>query len=236
MRIFGDDLKSEFNTIAKEPGVLFGKNDVFLGSKKSLYSFHFSLFGSGETVRQYVPKLYLHIPTNRWTSLTGKFRQYCLPWRWKTAYLDRQDGTDPCKILICTAIKDASMTSRIKMLLGKSLMITNLINTGAYDEFFGRQFLRIKGQKESNVNRVYHPLGKFFGIHLEFNSDQLCPIHCSQGIYSNVKYFFLKKYSTYWKEVAVHTSKATENILIRKDDEPLLFRLDPIAKFTVPHN
>jgi hypothetical protein len=188
MKIFGDKNSSEFSNYAKEPGVFFGCNDVLKGSRSIVHCYTASFFGTSNYSKTVEPKLYLHIPTNAWTTFTGKLRECFLPWRWKTAYLDQEDGTQPRQILVCTSVHGSKLSDRLSKLLGKSLFLTNLINSNHYDEVFGQEFIRLQGENSQRTTKVTHPLGEMIGLHLEFSDNLLCHIYRPRSLFSRFKY------------------------------------------------
>ncbi|MBS4168970.1 hypothetical protein [Parachlamydia sp. AcF125] len=221
MKIYGDD--SEFTHYTKERGV-FGNNDVLKGNRKTVYRYKISFFGNSNRSESVEPTLYLHISKTAWSTFTGKVRKYCFHWRWKTAYLDQEDGSSPQKILVCTSVRQGELTGRLKKLMGRSWFITNLINRDCYDEIFGQEFLRLAGQNERRFTKIFHPLGKMVGLYKEGSSDLLCPIYRSRGLFSLFRYQVLKCWSNQWKEVVVQAGQVAERILIKKSDEAIISR------------
>lgn len=224
MKIFGDENSSEFKNYAKEPGFFFGSNDVLKGSRSTVHSYTASFFGTSNYSKTVEPKLYLHISTNAWTTFTGKLRECFLPWRWKTAYLDQEDGTQPRQILVCTSVHDSRLPDHLGQLLGKSLFLTNLINRNHYDEVFGQEFIRLEGENNLRTTRITHPLGEMVGLHHEFSNDLLCHIYRQRSLFSKFKYNILKQFTSSWMEVAIQAGQISEKILIKKSDEEVISR------------
>lgn len=222
MKIFGDKISTKFKNHAKEPGFFFGSHDVLKGSKKTFKWYSKSFFGDHQHSKTVRPKLYLHIPTNAWTTFTGKLREYLLPWRWKTAYLDQENGTQPRKILVCTSVHDGQLTDHLSKLIGKSLFVTNLINSNQYDEYFGQEFIRLQGNIGLHRKKITHPLSEKLGSHDEFTNSILCHIYTKRSLFSRFKYNLLKQFSSSWKEVAVQAGQISEKILIKKSDEAVI--------------
>ena len=229
MKIYGDEKSSSFKTFSKDYW-LFGSDDVLKGKEYTFRRSTSSLFGTYHYTKTCAPKLYLHIPTDLWSWLTGLAREYLLPWRWKSAYLDREDGKAPKRILICTSVEEGVLTDRINLLLGKSLFVTNLIKQDSYDEAFGREYIRAKNVKPWDSQKVCHPFGELVGHRLEFSRDLLCPIYRIRGLFSMMKYSLLKESPTYWKEVTIRVRGITEKVLIKKVDEATISRLGLIQK------
>lgn len=227
MKIFGDESSTEFKNFATEPGALFGHNDVLKGSEKTVQSYTLSFWENSTSLKTktFTPKLYLHIPTNPWTTFTGKLREYFLPWLWKTAYLD----IDQRKILVCASVQEGKLSPHLSKLLGKSWFVTNLINNNLYDEIFGQDFIRLRGEGNQRTIKVAHPLGEKIGVHAEFTSDLLCHIYRPQSLFSTFKYTLLKQFSSSWKEVVIQVGRVSENVLIKKSDEEVLSRAGLIA-------
>jgi len=223
MKIFGDKSSSKFKNYVREPGTFFGSNDVLKGPKKTFPCYDFSLFGNSSYLQTVEPKLYLHIPTSLWTTFTGKLREYLLPWRWKTAYLDREDGTPLRQILVCTYVKDGKLSDRLKTLLGKSLLVANLVNNHCYDEIFGQEFLLLQGQNSRDSTLISDPLGE--GLRAISSNDLYCHIYRPRSLFSKFKYNLVKKFSTSWKEVTMRVEGVSEQILIRKSDEAKIAHL-----------
>lgn len=219
MKIFGDKNPSRL-TYVKEPGFFFGSNDVLKGFKRVVsYTINTSVF-RGTYSKTIKPKLYLHISENAWTTFTGKLREYFLPWRWKTAYLDLENGTQPRQILVC----GTGLSDRLKLLLGRSLFLMNLINSNHYDEVFGQEFIRLPGENRRGKTKIAHPLGEWIVSHVKFSNDLFCHIYRSRSLFSRFKYNLLKQFSSSWKEVAIQAGQISEKILIKKSDEEAISR------------
>lgn len=230
MKIVGEDHANVFIDYAKEPGTIFGSNDVLKGPSHTVYCFQATVWGTSEHIETIAPKLYLHIPTNAWTTFTGKLREYLLPWGWKTAYLDQEDGNEPRRILAWASSNDDVLSRRINKLLGKSLFVANLINDNQYAEIFGQEFIRLKGTENpvqgiENLRTIIieHPLGPIVGEHLENTKDSLCHIYTARDLFSKIKYNLLKR-TISWKEVAIQAGQVSEKVLIKRTDENALFR------------
>lgn len=224
MRIFGDESSSEFKNYAKEPGVFFGSNDVLKGSRQTSQCSTYSFFGNSKYTETVEPKLYLHIPTNAWTTFTGRLREYFLPWRWKAAYLAQENGTELRRILVCTSVEGGKLSHHLSRLIGKSLFLTNLINSRCYNEIFGQEFLSLQGENRREI-RISHPLGEMIGLHLEYSDTVFCHIYRPRSLFSTFKYHLLKQFSASWKEVAIKAGQVSENILIKKSDEKAISSL-----------
>ncbi len=226
MKIFGDRNSSKFKNYDKESGFFFGHNDVLKGTKRDAHHYSISYFGTSYHLKTVEPKLYLHIPTNAWTTFTGKLREYFLPWRWKTAYLDQEDGTRPRQILVCTSVHDGELSDRISDLLGKSLFLTSLIDSDHYYEIFGQEFIGLKGENSQRWTKITHPLGEIAGVQYIVSNDfhLFCHIYRRRGLFSRFKYNLLKRFSSSWKEVAIQSGHVSEKILINKSDEQVISR------------
>ncbi len=189
MKIYGDEASTRFKTYVQEPGTICGHNDVLVGDRRTVRYMTASSFGTTDENITTQPKLYLHIFNSFWSSLTGILREYCLPWRWKVAYLDQENDTPPQRILVCTSVHDGELSDRLNAVIGQSLFVTNLINANQYGEIFGQEYLRIPSQNGRHHNRITHPLGEWAGSHTECNNpDDLCHMHRIRGVFSLLKY------------------------------------------------
>ncbi len=224
MKIAGDCDSSEFRHYLKEPGILYGSNDVLKGKTETNRVIESSgLFGRREYNRITDRKLYLHIPTNAWSRFTGFLREYCLPWRWKAAYLDREDGTKCSRILVCPSIGNISLPDHLSQLLGKPWV--DLQAEGNYEEVIGNEYIRdIRETSSSCEQRFTNILGD---LHID-HGKPLYHIFRARGILSSLKYSFLNRFSNSWKEVSVQTAYVSEKILIKKSDEEPLSQLGMI--------
>lgn len=218
MKIYGDETTTQFRTYAQEPGSVWGHDDVLMGNREEINRISISFFGYSNGMVTVQPKLYLHISNTFWSSLTGLFREYCMPWRWKAAYLDQEDGTMPQRILVCTSVYDGRLSDRLNSVLGQSLFVTNLINVGQYEEVFGQEYLKIPRQNGAHVNTIIHPLGEWAGTSSSFSADDFCHIHRIRDVFSLFKYHFLKCFSSDWEEVAIQAGQVSENVLIKRSD------------------
>lgn len=227
MKIFGDTNPACFKTYHKEPGLIFGHNDVLKGNKGTGYRFCASaLFGESEEFPEVEPTLYLHIPTSIWSAFTGKLREYCLPWRWKTVYLDREDGKQPERILICTKVYKSlsdELPNRLEKLVNQSWFATNLINSSDdYQGIFGKEFIAIQ-EENSEKSQVDHPLGNWCGRHFAPNT-RFCHIFRKRGLLSSIKFLILKLFSHDWQEVTFRVNNLSEKVLIQNEDRTILLQ------------
>lgn len=222
MKIYGDDVSTLFKTYTQEPDLIYGYNDVLVGDRSITRKFTFSSSGNISKTIVIQPKLFLHISNTVWSSFTGMLKEYFLPWRWKVAYLDQENGTPPQRILVCTRVHDGKLSDRLKKVIGHSMFAINLINANYYDEIFGQEYLRTprQGQPEQTFT---HPLGKSFGLQIGYNHpNHLCHIYRIRGIFSLLKYHFLKNFSQEWEEVAMQIGQISENVLIKRNDRMLI--------------
>ena len=229
MKIFGDIDSSEFKNYTREPGIFFGDNKFLKGTRKTTHFYSSSMSGVRNDSKTVEPRLHLHIPKNAWTTFTGKLREYCLPWRWKAAYLDPENGTPPCRILVCTSVQEGELSDRLRELMGQSWFVTNLIHRNGYNEIFGQEFLCLHGQNHRRKTKILHPLGKMIGVYREGSNDLLCHIYRSRSLFSIFKYHLLKQFSNSWKEVVIQTAQVSEKILIKKSDEEMIVRVGLIT-------
>ncbi len=216
MKIFGDSDSSPYKTYVQEPGFFYGKNDVLKGEPRLSWSLKFDMCGTHETKKMVEPRLHLHISRDAFTTFTGKLREYLLPWRWKTAYLDREDGSQPEKILVLCA----GTSDRFRELLGKSWFETNLRAEKVHSNALHKEYLYVPAQEQSIIKRG--PFGSLFATHGPF---QLCHVFRSRSPISTLKYHLLKHYSSKWKEVTLRVGEASEKVLIKRKDEPTLLNL-----------
>jgi len=219
MKIYGDDVSTLFKTYTQEPNLIYGYNDVLVGDRNTIKKFTFSPFGNTSETLITQPKLFLHISNTIWSSFTGMLKEYFLPWRWKVAYLDQENGTPPQRILVCINVHDGQLSDRLKKVIGKSMFVINLINAHHYDEIFGQEYLRTPPRQGQSVQRFIHPLGKIFGLQIGYkHPNHLCHIYRIRGIFSLLKYHFLKNFSQEWEEVAMQIGQISENVLIKRND------------------
>ncbi|MFI5342735.1 MAG: hypothetical protein ACHQUC_00775 [Chlamydiales bacterium] len=224
MKIFGDYNPAYFKTHEKEQGFIFGYDDVLKADKGTTSRATISFLGSSYESWECEPKLYLHIPTNLWSSLTGKLREYCLPWRWKAVYLDKGNSVEPRRILICTEVYDGGfsneLTHRLKELVNQSWFVTNLISNYDYQEILGREYITIP-EENSDKCEVTHFLGKSHGCHFARNIRH-CHIYRKRGLLSTLKYLILKNFSPAWQEVTFRVNNVSEKVLIRREDRTII--------------
>lgn len=232
MKIYGDIVSAQ---LAKMPGVIYGHNDVLTRERESLRRATYDgLTGSTTDGMIFTPsKLYLHISNTPWSFFTGMLREYCLPWRWKGAYLDPEDGTGPQRILVCPSV-DGELFGILNQVIGQSsVFVINLIKGERYEEHYGREYLKIPRQGSTHNIEIIHPLGEWAGSVTKFNRPfDLCHIHRIRGVFSSLKYHFLKTFSSEWEEVFMQAGQVSENVLIKKNDRAAISRVGLI--FTAP--
>lgn len=214
MRIYGDT-SSKFVQLVKE-----GNNDVLQGKKEVSRSITSSFFGTWESEKIIHPGIYLHIPKNCWSIFTAVLRKNLLFWRWHTVYLDRENGTHPQKILICTCVRDGKLPNQVQKLLGQSWFITNLIKEECYEEIFGKEYLIIKNVCKPRQLKIFSSDPIINGVHIIVNTPHMyCHIYRKRGLYSILMYYFLKFFSNTWKEVTISMDGVSETMLIQKKDQ-----------------
>ncbi len=224
MKIYGDEDSSLLRTYFQKFGMIYGHNDVLKGPQKTVHSVSTGfLWGTTEKTKTFEPKLYLHISNTGWSSFTGILREYFLPWRWKAAYLDQEDGACLKRVLVCTSADEGTLSKRLHSLLGRSLFVTNLIKNNHYDEIFGQEFFRLP-RSGTGKQEITHPLGKWVGSHFSLSTVQLYHINRIRGVYSRVKYNLLKRFSGQWEEVAIKAGNIVENVLIKRNDRAAIAR------------
>lgn len=193
----------------------WGSNDLFRGTSRNEGNLQ-SLVNQFNLKVGERPKLYIHIPGGFWSTLTGKLREYCLPWRWKTAYLDEQNGSPPRRILVCT---NEHVLPPLSFLFGKSLpetqFLADLYSQQRYEVIGGHEYIRVPTANPPQRIMIQHLTTKFYAT----TSDIFCPIFRKQGLFSNLKYKFLQLFSDSWKEVAIRVNTYSEKILIKKVHE-----------------
>lgn len=203
MKIIGDHT-SQFTHYKKEPGLFFGYNDVLEGEEKTVRAFSFSRRGFQQIEKTVTPKLYIHLFNSQWSYFTGKLREYLLPWRWKVAYLQKEDGKIE-RILVCTSIDDASLSPKFNETIGKTLLGIQLSKLDVYGEFCGHEYI-YKAPDDNKKETDY----------------KLMHIFRRRGPLSSLKYAFLKRFSFNHKEVTFHfwlyTGPVSEKILIECGD------------------
>lgn len=128
MHIYGDD--STFTKLDTQKS-FFGEIDVFKGKTKKL-----------KNGKKITPALHVHIPKNLWSNFTGKLRG-CLFWRWKSAYLVKENGKTPKKVLVCTSVQNGKLPPTLKKVLGKSWFVAHACLQNRYVTSFGREYLRL---------------------------------------------------------------------------------------------
>lgn len=226
MKIFGDENSTAFNKYASEPGLIFGRNDVLKGPIDKTFVYGSGVFGRFFYTKISQCKLYLHIPRDNWTTFTGKLRQYLLPWRWKTAYLEKKSDTKLLPILVCTSVK-GGLSDRLSEILNQSLFITSLANKNVYRKISGMDFFCIKGENKEKGTQISTMLEKY----IDYTDNLYCHFYRKQSLLSAIIYSFLKKfYSRSWKEVTIKADRVSEKVLIKKSDEEVLSRHGLIVK------
>lgn len=220
MRIYGD---TDQYVRQAEKGIFYGHNDVLVGEEVRVETTTYSpIFGETRETEIFQKKLYIHIADSPWSKFTGYLRQYLLPWRWKTAYLDQEDGTPPKEILVCVDIWNNHFSNHLKSLLGKSLCVADLISRHIYEEIFGQEYLLVPGV-ERHTTKIIHPLGELIGSSLKFgDTDNYYRIVTEQGMFSKLESLFLKTFSKEWEEVRLLGGNYLQTALVRKVDLAIL--------------
>lgn len=221
MKIFGE-ITPQFPHHIRKPGILWGCDDLLAADRSQIHIFESDVFGEREVVKEVEPTIYFHIANSKWSSFTGWIRQHLLPWRWKVAYLDKEDESKPEKILVCTVVKDGNLSDKIKSLLNTPLHIATLSKNQNYTEILSQEFLKIKRSTPQRL-RIIHPLGKGFGYHFESNCFfDVYPIKRIRGIFSRLTHFMYKNFSRDWSAATLRVGAISENILIKTADRPPL--------------
>jgi hypothetical protein len=214
MKIFGE-IAPQFQHHIRQPGLLWGNDDLLVGNRSQIHVIDANIFGVREEVREVEPTMHFHIANSKWSSFTGWIREYLLPWRWKVAYLDKEDESAPEKILVCTEVKDGNLSDKIKSLLNTPLHIAKLSKNENYTEILNQEFLKIKRSIPQRL-RIIHPLGNRFGYHFERDCYfDVYPIRRIRGIFSRVTYFFYKNFSRDWSVATLRVGAISEKILIK---------------------
>jgi hypothetical protein len=199
---------------------ILGNRDVLVGDEHRTY---FPFFGETSETDIFQRKLHIHIADTSWSRFTGFLREYLLPWRWKTAYLDREDGTFPKKILVCASPWDDTLSRHLKSLLNKSLCVANLIHSNNYEEIYDQDYLCLPGTLRPRTTTFSHPLGAWYGRMTKINDTvQYCDVILDRGILSQIKMLFLKKFSNEWEEVWLRGGSHLQSALVKKVDLPIL--------------
>lgn len=230
MRIWGDAKSSPFRTYAQEPGILYGHDDVLRGERQNIQQLTFSLFGSTQKSISRQPRLYLHLFNTDWSRFTGFLREFLLPWRWKAAYLDREDGSAPERILVWTSPLEGELSEELEAVLGQPLLIANLANDGQYCEYFGKEYLLLPTDGEHDLE-IPHPLGRWAGgVSIPNSRQEVYSIHRIRGIFSFITYYLLLIFSSEWEEVEIQKGEASETMLIQRKDGAALTQAGLVAE------
>lgn len=184
MKIFGDLSSHPCTNHQKESGLCFGTHDILRGANWVQTRITHDLFGQRVVTKTVERKIHLHIFKDTFSTITGKLREYLLPWRWKSAFLDAEDGSQPQRVLVCTS-------EGLNKIAGRSWLITNLIAEKCYTKVFGKEFLyapatevlsrithplgELQAPAFENFNKIVHPLGEWYGLHSSHGgSSKLC--------------------------------------------------------------
>ncbi len=219
MKIYGDAPTTEFTKHLKEPGLLYGHNDVLAGKPERVYRIYHSLCESSEGWTTHQPKIYLHRFNNFWSRLTGLLREYCLPWRWKVAYLDTI-GYPYERALVCTKVKDGKLSDTLKAVIGKSSSFVAMIESEKYEQIAGKEFLKSRlSDGEQCDYRIVSSWGEWSGATLLHNSTfSFQQVYRIRGIFSFFKYYYLRHFSSEWQEYQIND----ETVLLKKTYEERL--------------
>lgn len=171
--------------------------------------------GTHETKKMVVPRLHLHISRDAFSTFTGRLKEFLLPWRWKTAYLDKEDGSQPERVLVSYT----GNSDHFRKLLGKSWFETNLIKESVYGEIHGREYLYVPAPPQWNIKT------RLFGFTMGYGPYKTCHIFRARSLFSTLEYHFHKRFSFGWKEVTLQVGQASGKVLIKKKDEQTLLNL-----------
>jgi len=210
MKILGsNEVLSKLNKQELEAGYLFGSNDVLTGSSQE-------------------KKLYLHISNSLWSKFTGTLREYLLPWRWQSVYLDHSHETMDTRfsagaqferVLVNMPAKRNIYFQNLEDLAGKSLFITHLINENGYSEVACREQIhtvipnnaKIPGAQE--VRTIQWKKIPNRPLPQDRTTQHMYRI---RGLYSFCMYHLKKHFSSSWNEVKVEAGGMTETVLVAK--------------------
>lgn len=245
MKIYGDT--KDYPAVIQEPGIIFGHNDVLVENVQqsnvqqishckttSFFGSTHEAIGSKHETITTQPKVYLHTFNSFWSSLTGTLRQYCLPWRWKVAYLDKENNAPPERILVCTSGHNRELSNRLNAVIGQSPFVINLKKNNRYKEILGQEYLRIPSQNnESQQRTIITRSGSYFEHN---NLGELFHIHRIRGVFSLLNYHLLKNLSSEWEEVAIQADQFSENVLIGKKDRTKIEPMPEIKPTTADSN
>jgi hypothetical protein len=81
---------------------LVGYNNIFTNYVSKPGVFGCDMLTRRNCILGRTTQLYLHIPRDSWSVVTGKLREHMMPWCWKVVYLDKQDGSAPVRVLAFT--------------------------------------------------------------------------------------------------------------------------------------
>lgn len=227
MKIFGNE-DGPFKIHVKEPGFLFGENDVLKGDKKATSGRTITIakvisYSSTGTIEQ---KLYLHIARGLWSAFTGKIRECLLSWRWKSVYLDHGDGQRLSRALACTSVYQGDMPEGLQKILGKTLFEVNLIKKNCYSQIFRNEYIRARDETVApRTLKIRDPLSFGMGVHYEYRTkDLLCPIYRKRSLFSTIGYYVRKYLSSRWQELSIQVGDISEKILIHKNDRDAVLK------------
>ena len=226
MRIIGDSTTSSLEKYEKEPGIVFGYNDVLKGQPETTHIHIISpIWGNSDKHVTTTAKIYLHIPQTPWSTFTAIFRKYCLFWCWKSAFLekdflDQETGSAPLRVLVYTG--KHSLSSNLQAVLGQSWFTTLLIHQNLYRQVYGNEYLHAYTRDCFQRNSIPHFLGELVGLHVDTSFYKYCHMYRKRGGLSTLRYHFLSHFSSNWKEVTLTVKNVSEKILIKKTDEATL--------------
>lgn len=227
MQIIGFNEISKFE-FCQEKSSVFGSYDYMKGKEEasSYKKLSFGMFGkSVKEAKAFYPQLHLHIPKNTWSKFTFYLRKYLLPFRWKAVYLYEKKKLT--QILVHQKTPDCALTDKIKEIYNTPPMVANLIGKSAYKECFGNEFhLEKKDRRETY--QISHPIGNWFGKEIISGKYEARHIYRVRGVFSGVKFFFLKKFSSNWNtnDFALTIGKT---VIYR---EEFLYRKEPLTPCT----
>lgn len=218
-----------FTHFEQEKGRVYGFNDIVKGD-------------SDVDNEEKVPKLYLHIPRNIWSSCTLILREYLLPWRWKAIYLDIYGIST--RVLVSG--NDLESAGRLPEFINQTLLTTHLLSRFTYEEVLGQEYLLVDDDDFYKHERVrdfgtgwigitpkeptyelvkfIHRFGEKFGSEERKTSDHYYSFFSKRNFFSWLQYEYLKRYSDLHKEVTLTVRSFEQKILILKKDEEFLNR------------
>ncbi|MBJ7449466.1 MAG: hypothetical protein JHC93_03795 [Parachlamydiales bacterium] len=223
MKIYGDNVSSF--TVHGQEKTHFGKRDLLKGQQVT--SFGFSPTNNKNYSVTYTPTIHVHIIKDI-PSLISYDLKKLMTWRWKSIYLDPQDGSQIFAALISTKIDHSCVPDSIQRMYNKDFLTATLMNKGCYEKFYSKEYLFLNGT-EVLPHLFCHKFGQRFASTMVCNSNQYFHVHRKRGLISRITYLIKKIFNPEWKEATVKLSTLHEKVLVKSKDYNQLKKLSAIG-------